>query len=256
MRTTLKSWWATIVSYLNPEGEQPVSVLNIQKAILKGLSRSGVRTLKATVVPSGMLVFLSEEARRVLRPQQALALREVQEEFLALAKQEGWVVPAGGPTLRIVTDPELSGNQVRVTVLAADVTIAPEMSDVTALQGVDVPVSDMVWLTQIDTGERWKLPPDRCSILGRTGSGADLEIASAQVSRAHLLLELRQDGAGYASAVRVEDLGSTGGTWVGSERLSPGQLTDIRHGDILCVADVKLRLTVTGQHLAATTESQ
>lgn len=90
------------------------------------------------------------------------------------------------------------------------VTPAPPYA-IIALIGPNVP-SDEVYLTQ--AGLR----------IGRTGSN-DLVLDSRAVSREHALLSLR-DGVVY-----ITDLNSSGGTWVGDQRLTPQAAHELRIGE-------------------------
>jgi EAL domain-containing protein (putative c-di-GMP-specific phosphodiesterase class I) len=65
--------------------------------------------------------------------------------------------------------------------------------------------------------------------IGRSET-ADLPIDSTRVSRQHASIAREQDG------FRVQDLGSTNGTFLNGERIDDAELTD---GDILAIADVE-----------------
>lgn len=76
-------------------------------------------------------------------------------------------------------------------------------------------------------GQAWTFDEPRVVTIGR-GVGADVVLDRPSVSRRHL--ELRSDGRGW----QLADLGSTAGTWVGTQRISGFALTgpvSVRIGD-------------------------
>ena len=61
---------------------------------------------------------------------------------------------------------------------------------------------------------------------------------NAGISRTHVRI-YEQDGAYF-----VEDLGSTNGTYVGDERLAPGEAHELASGEALRLADEDFDFTV------------
>ena len=60
-------------------------------------------------------------------------------------------------------------------------------------------------------------------VLGRSGSGADIEVPDAEVSRRHAALEC------YGDSFVVRDEGSRNGTWIGTDRVEVTRIED--HGE-------------------------
>ena len=58
------------------------------------------------------------------------------------------------------------------------------------------------------------------AVLGRTGSGADVEIDDPEMSRAHAALEC------HGATIVLRDLGSRNGTFVGEQRIESRELED------------------------------
>ena len=75
-----------------------------------------------------------------------------------------------------------------------------------------VPTHELVVIAGSLAGERRLLTPGR-HLIGR-GSACDIELDDPEVSRRHLLVTIDAEG------VRVEDEGSTNGTWVGGSRIT------------------------------------
>jgi len=69
------------------------------------------------------------------------------------------------------------------------------------------------------------LPPEGTLVLGR-GEDCDIVLRHTSVSRAHAKLHL-------GSTPRIEDLGSSNGTWVEGQRLPPNVPTPFRHGALI-----------------------
>jgi hypothetical protein len=84
---------------------------------------------------------------------------------------------------------------------------------------------------QADRDRRVQVDRDRL-VVGREPT-CDVRFVSPQVSRTHAAL-LRRDGHAY-----VQDLGSTGGTYVNGGRVTGQQ--ELRSGDVVAFADVELR---------------
>jgi predicted Zn finger-like uncharacterized protein len=69
-------------------------------------------------------------------------------------------------------------------------------------------------------------------VLGRTGSGADIEVADAEVSRRHAALEC------YGDTFVLKDEGSRNGTWVGTQRVEVARIevqSEFRIGTTRCL---------------------
>jgi two-component system, NtrC family, response regulator AtoC len=74
------------------------------------------------------------------------------------------------------------------------------------------------------------LPPEGALVLGR-GDDCDIVLQHTSVSRAHAKLHL-------GATPRIEDLGSSNGTWIEGKRLSPNTPTPFRHGALIEVGAV------------------
>jgi hypothetical protein len=74
--------------------------------------------------------------------------------------------------------------------------------------------------------------------LGRNGPFGAFFSAAQTVSRRHVRIDFADNGW------RVEDLGSTNGTWVNGKRISPGQSVAIKAGDTLALS-LSCEMTVT-----------
>jgi pSer/pThr/pTyr-binding forkhead associated (FHA) protein len=98
---------------------------------------------------------------------------------------------------------------------------------------VDAKLAYLAVPDPVDPGRERRIPvvADRL-VIGR-GAGSDLPLQDPYVSRAHAALTRHQ------GAVYIEDLGSSGGTYVAGERLvAPRQLRD---GDVITCATVRLQ---------------
>jgi DNA-binding CsgD family transcriptional regulator len=87
---------------------------------------------------------------------------------------------------------------------------------------------------------------DEC-VLGRR-EGSDLELADPHVSRAHAVVR-RQSGA-----VWIEDLGSTGGTFVNGEQIAGAHA--LKHGDTVRFGTVETRFEDRGSLMSADDDTQ
>jgi pSer/pThr/pTyr-binding forkhead associated (FHA) protein len=74
------------------------------------------------------------------------------------------------------------------------------------------------------------IPVSSGSVLGRSGESADYFQDIRTVSRRHALVTFA-DGAW-----RVEDLGSTNGTWVNGRKVDPGRPCELKRGDVLALS--------------------
>lgn len=79
----------------------------------------------------------------------------------------------------------------------------------------------------------FRLRPDTVKTIGRA-TRADFIVDAPLVSRLHCRLTTASDGV-----VRVQDLGSTNGTWIDDERVAEGLLAE---GHLLRVGRVEFRL--------------
>lgn len=102
-------------------------------------------------------------------------------------------------------------------------------------QDLFLPFGKTITLTVLsgpNPGRTFALPRPRI-VLGR--SGADFEINDAQISRWHCALEVKGD------VIRLRDLDSTNGTFIGEERIRAAELAD---GTEFRIGTTTLRLTV------------
>jgi serine/threonine protein kinase len=83
--------------------------------------------------------------------------------------------------------------------------------------------------------------------IGR-GHENDLQLGGSRTSRLHARITCGPDGC------RVEDLGSTNGTYIGSERLFPNLARKLADGDIISIGDHRLHF-VTPQESGAARQS-
>lgn len=90
----------------------------------------------------------------------------------------------------------------------------------------------------VDTAGREYIVRDGVNRLGRMG---DVQIQDARVSRQHA--ELHKEG----QAFRVQDLGSTNGTFVEGVRLQPGEVRELVPGQTLSLGDFELKLCLPGE---------
>lgn len=82
------------------------------------------------------------------------------------------------------------------------------------------------FLSGPETGKSYRLQPGQSITLGRTVGGLNLS-SCIQVSGRHCTLEMR------GSVPVITDLGSTNGTFLGSERLRPNQPTTVGNGAVV-----------------------
>ena len=107
-----------------------------------------------------------------------------------------------------------------------------------------VRVADSARLVLVEAGVALPLPPAPLVVLGRTSEGfpppdVDLgpfQAAAAGVSRAHVALDLA------GPRPRIEDLGSTNGTYVNGRRISPRSPVPLALGDQISLGRLALRL--------------
>jgi hypothetical protein len=99
-----------------------------------------------------------------------------------------------------------------------------------SLDGPRILVGFLVSYENVEIGQYWPIHQGR-SVLGRQGAatGLDIEIAHPTTSSLHAVL-LAQAKPGR---IVVEDSGSTNGTFVNGNALSPGQRWELRDGDQL-----------------------
>ena len=93
----------------------------------------------------------------------------------------------------------------------------------------------LVVLDGPDSGREFPLAGAFAIAIGRDDA-AGIVIEDDQVSRRHALLIVFEDGA------RVDDLGSTNGTWVNGSRVDTPH--PLREGDELRVGETRLRLLI------------
>src|SRR5688572_12599434 len=96
------------------------------------------------------------------------------------------------------------------------------------LDGPRTLVGFLVSYENVDVGQYWPLLQGR-NVLGRQGAatGLDIEVSHPTTSSLHaILLALARPGR-----VVVEDAGSTNGTFVNDNMLTPGQRWELRDGD-------------------------
>ena len=86
----------------------------------------------------------------------------------------------------------------------------------------------LVSYENVEIGQYWPIHQGK-SVLGRQGAatGLDIEIAHPTTSSLHAVL-LARAGPGR---IVIEDTGSTNGTFVNGNALSPGQRWELRDGD-------------------------
>lgn len=98
--------------------------------------------------------------------------------------------------------------------------------------------------SRVMEGELWQEPAGHCTrlsastLVGRSPE-ADIQLSSARVSREHCML--RRQGNGYW----LYDLGSANGTLLNDREVV--QPTQVKHGDVISVADVTFRFMVPGE---------
>ena len=95
-------------------------------------------------------------------------------------------------------------------------------------------------LTGPDVGKSCRLQPGQCFTFGRSSRGLNLQ-SCIKVSSRHCTVELR------GSTVLVTDLGSTNGTFVGSQRLNPHQPTVVSGGSIISLGSPECSFRVNVQ---------
>jgi len=92
-------------------------------------------------------------------------------------------------------------------------------------------------LVEIQQGvekQSWPLAVGRTYTVGRSGAGADIEVAHATLSRKHCSI-LLEGALSRKLFVTVTDLGSTNGTFVNGQRLEPHASSTMRYDPQQCL---------------------
>lgn len=254
MNRWLNSQWRRILSVFALGEDQAVRAEEVQKAIVKAITASGVRLMDESVIAFGsrMVVSVSPAAHETIRPVQRRVVAGIENNLPRKLKEAGWILSEQELRLEIVADPDLVGYQVELAASDLDVTPGFPASTTSVRGGSDPQVS--IHRLRAD-GDEWILEPGRTYLVGRPGAGNAISLDNPYVSGVHASVAVKVSPDGAIQGVAVEDLDSTHGTVIGSRTARRGVPVLAQHGDVINLAKAageSLRVIIGEGHNDAT----
>lgn len=209
----LVEWWGTISGVATPTASER----NVVRAAAREVTaRVTVNVAGQVVYPPGVQVRLGADAFKLLGRDLAMASRHLEGRISERLTRHGSAVVS----LRVEIVPDFtitdSGFAIVVFGYAEDrrTVIIDENTPLTPTGAIPALASQTRWYLVAETGTRLEVT-DNPVVLGRSVTGAG-QVDDHLVSSTHASARLTRDG----TAVRISDLGSTNGTWVGRNRIT------------------------------------